>query len=118
MPPKIYCYWGDLLSEKAPDTNTLTIKTEAVERGIVFRTSIVNIVDETTTNKLLEVGIERFGTLYPVVKRKAGTNNYSLAPNVKGLVLRDREILYGKVYSPTAGDVCTLVFCGELYKRE
>lgn len=96
----------------------MTIETEQVERGHVFRASLVNIVDKTTTNKDLEIGIKDGSEYHPVVKRRAGTNNYSLPPNVKGLVAVEGEQIYGKVYSPTSGDECVLVFCGELYLRE
>lgn len=115
---KSFIYWGDQLPKAAPDTNTLTLETEQVDRGHVFVVSICNITDETTTNKTMEIGIKNGSDYRPIVKRAAGSNNYSLAPNVKGLVLKEGEQLYGKVYSPTTGDKCVLVFSGELYLRE
>lgn len=117
-PPRPYVYWGDQLKVTAPDTSTLTIESERVDRDHCFRASIINIVDETTTAKTLEIGVKNGSEYSPIVKRAAGSNNYSLAPNVKGLVLKEGEQLYGKVYSPTAGDVCVLIFSGELYLRE
>lgn len=110
--------WGDRLPKTAPDTSTLTIVSERVERGQIFVCSLVNIVDETTINKLLEIGTEKGGEYSPVVKRKAGTNNYSLAPNTKNLIVFEGERLYGKVYSPTSGDKCVLHFNGELCLRK
>lgn len=110
--------WGDRLPETAPNTDDLTIYTEKVERGQIFICSLVNVIDETTTNKLLEIGTEKGGEHTPIVKRVAGTNNYSLGANVKGLYVFEGERLYGKIYSPSASDKCFLNFQGELCLRE
>lgn len=120
MAPRPFVYWGDQLPKKAPDTNDLTIETEQVERGMVFKVSAANIVDKTTANKLLEIGIKRGSDYHPYVKRGPSniTGEYSLPQNVCGIVLKEREQLYGKVYSPTTGDECVLVFSGELGLRE
>lgn len=106
--------WSARLPKTAPDTSTLTIYSEKVEKGQIAWIHICNIVDETTTNKVLEIGTEKLGEHVPIVKRVAGSSNYSLAPNTKNLQLEEGERLYAKVYSPTAGDKCFLSFSGEI----
>lgn len=115
---KSFTYWGDRLKKKSDGTDPLLIETEQVDRGCVFHVQSVSLVDETTVNKLLEIGIKRGGEYHPIVKRTAASSDYSLAPNVKNQVLIEGEQLYGKVHAPTSGDVCHLVFGGQLYLRE
>lgn len=110
--------WSDRLPKTAPDTNTLTIYSERVEKGVIAWVHICNIVDETTTNKLLEIGTEKLGEHTPIVKQVAGASNYCLAPNTKNILLEEGERLYGKVYSPTAGDKCYLTYNGEICMSE
>jgi len=118
MEKKPVNYWGDRLPKTAPGTDTLTIETEQVERGQVFLVSHASIADETTANKSLELGIKRGSEYCPVLKRKAATNDYDVGLEGQTLVLVEGEQLYGKVYAPTAGDKCWLVFGGELVPRE
>ena len=110
--------WGDRLPKTADSTDTLTIYTEKVERGQMYVCSLVNITDETKTNRLLEIGTEKGGEHSPIVKRAVGTNNYSLGANVKGLHVYEGERLYGKIYNPDTGDKCVLHFNGELCLRK
>ena len=115
---KTIIYFGDQLPKTADSTSTLSIETERIDKGYCFICSILNIVDKTTANKLLELGIKNGEQYAPIVKRKAGTNDYSLVANTKGIICKAGEQLYGKVYLPTSGDKCFLVFSGELMKEE
>lgn len=114
MSPREIFPWGDRLPKAAPNTDTVTLYSEKVEKGELVRVMVANITDETTANKTLEIGTELLGVHSPIVKRAAGSGNYSLAPNVKNLLLYEGERLYSKVYSPTTGDKCVFHFSGEI----
>jgi len=118
MAPRKFVYWGDHLKKTAPSTSDMTIETEKVERGAVFCIQFCSFMDETSKNKVLEIGIKSVGEYFPIDKRKASTDDYSVGPAVGCLILVEGEQLYGKVYTPTKGDKGVLVFNGELFLRE
>ena len=110
--------WSDELHEKSDGTDPLEITTEKVERGYWFDVHSASICDQTTTNKLLELGVKYGDAYFPQVKRVAGTNNYTMTTPPTNFHVRQGGQIYAKVHSPTDKDICNLNFCGYLKRQK
>lgn len=118
MPLRKYVHWGDHLHKKAPDSTTVTIETERVDRGMLFVASDVTMVNETTPGKITEIGVKRGSDYFAKIKKNLAGGEYSLGNQGSLIIVVEGEQLYGKVYGPKTGDKCVLSFGGELFLRE
>jgi hypothetical protein len=97
-----------------PDAATVTLKTLPVQQGTVVEITHASIMDYTTVNKKMIIGIEdSMGNVNYVTVLYDSTY---MTPMLSGNVfLEERERMIGTVVTPTTSDVLYFTVHGRIY---
>ena len=108
---QLSCIYDALVTQKAPNTDDLTIEGPAVRAGEIVILDCFYIYDHTTAGKKVRLGIDRKGTICWFKQEPTATDVHGMAQNGK-MILVDGEKPIGMIESPTTADVCYLVARG------
>jgi len=99
----------------APSTTTVTFEGTKARRQQTIEITYMAVMDETTANKLLKLGIRDSGGVDHVIGARQATQWKSVRM-VGKIYLVEGEAPIGIVTSPTASDVLNFVVHGIIYE--
>jgi len=108
---KKYVYWH--LKGVAPSTADFDLEGPKVPLGKVLKIQSMFGTDETTPNKIIELGFVEGGVFKIMKSASSGSAGHSVWLNGTAII-GENTFVRVRIKSPDAGDVCHAYYAGEL----